>query len=72
MSRPVRPRLNQNHSVANGSGVGRFSLAHAEQPLLEVDVLPVEPAQLAAAQAGVGEEGEQEPVALACREKCRR
>jgi hypothetical protein len=31
----------------------------------EVDVLPVEPEQLAAAQAGVREEREQEPVALA-------
>jgi hypothetical protein len=34
-------------------------------PPLEVDVVPVEPEDFAAAQAGVGEEGEQEPVALA-------
>ena len=40
-------------------------LADLEQPPLEVDVLPVEPEQLAAAEAGVGEEREQEPVALA-------
>ena len=34
-------------------------LAHAHQPAREVDVVPVEPEQLAAAQAGVGEEREQ-------------
>jgi hypothetical protein len=39
--------------------------ADSEQPVLEVDVLPVEAEQLRAAKAGVGEEGEQEPVALA-------
>ena len=42
-----------------------LGLADREQPPLEVDVVPVEPEQLAAAQAGVGEEREQQPVALA-------
>jgi hypothetical protein len=39
--------------------------ANSDQSVLEVDVLPVEAEQLRAAKAGVGEEGEQEPVALA-------
>ena len=40
-------------------------LADAQQPPLEVDVVPVEAEQLAAAQAGEGKQGEQQPVALA-------
>lgn len=40
-------------------------LAHVEEPPLHVDVAPVESQELALAQAGIGEEGEQQPVALA-------
>src|SRR5207244_3202676 len=38
---------------------------HLHEPPLEVDVLPIEAEQLAASQPGIGEEREQEPVALA-------
>jgi hypothetical protein len=39
--------------------------AHAQQAPLEVDVVDVEPEQLRAAQPGVGEQRQQQPVALA-------
>jgi len=39
-------------------------LAHPEQSAREVDVVPVEPEQLAPAQSAVGHHGEQQPVAL--------
>ena len=39
-------------------------LPHPEQPAREVDVVPVEPEQLAPAQAAVGHQREQQPVAL--------
>jgi hypothetical protein len=42
-----------------------LSVADAYQASIEVDVVPVEPEQLAAAQAGVGEKGKHQPVALA-------
>jgi len=40
-------------------------LAHLKQPPFEVDVVPVESEQLAAAQTRVGEERKQEPIAFA-------
>ncbi|MEJ7793072.1 MAG: hypothetical protein WKF65_13970 [Gaiellaceae bacterium] len=39
-------------------------LPHVQEPSREVDVVPGKPEQLAPAQAGVGEEGKQEPVAF--------
>ena len=51
--------MDRHDALASALGV-----AHAEQAPLEVDVVPVEPEQLAAAQAGEGEQGEQQPVAL--------
>src|SRR5207253_9625663 len=49
----------------DGALAAALRLTHAKQAPLEVDVVAAEPEQLAAAQAGVGEEGEQHPVALA-------
>jgi hypothetical protein len=39
-------------------------LAHSDQAPVEINVVPVESEQLAAAKAGVGEQGEQQPVAF--------
>jgi hypothetical protein len=39
-------------------------VSHPQQSPREVDVVPVEPEQLASAEAGVGHEREREPVAL--------
>lgn len=42
-----------------------LGVADAQEAAVQVDVVPIEAEQLGPAEAGVGEEGEQEPVALA-------
>ena len=59
-------RMDRHHALTTA-----LRLPHVQEPSREVDVVPGKPEQLAPAQAGVGEEGKQEPVAFGLPRKCR-
>ena len=51
--------MDRQHTLAAALGD-----SHPDEPALEIDVVPIQHEQLRAAQATVGEEGQEQPVAL--------